>query len=472
MAAPPQLIDSGRSFVASDTTSALVPEDINGLSTTVTLPASGYIAAFLSLTSSVDGNNKSGFWLIDIEGVDSPVLARRHSGSGDRGSVGVVFRSGLLGAGTYTVKAEHYTTASVILTSTNVTLVAMCLVDDGGNVIESAYDAITSDSTVSNALEDIDGLTQDIALNGTSYIFATIAASISTSQSNKSYVLAVDTAGDDHTNARSVAPAGDVGNICVIGRPASRVSGTQTVKGQHSISSGTGTAEEAILVAFELAVSDAYEIPSDHAMIQSASTTSASLVNIADLDVDIKLSQEAHILAIMSVDATITTGAVAEFAIEINGADQDVTTRTFSNPNDDGVIYVVARTTAPLPAGNYSIRGRWNTDSGTLSIHTEACLTAISLETAAEYDLTTSTTTSSTTSSSTSSTTSSSTSSTSSTTSLSSTTTSSSSTSSTSSSSTTSTTVTIIPFDAFLAVTRTFNFTAVARTFTFTAKSR
>ena len=63
--------------------------------------------AFMSLSSSVDTSNKEGYWLIDIDGVNSPIIIRKHSNSADMGSVGVIFRSGELEPGTYTIKGEH-----------------------------------------------------------------------------------------------------------------------------------------------------------------------------------------------------------------------------------------------------------------------------------------------------------------------------------------------------------------------------
>jgi len=102
--------------------------------------------AFMSLSSSVNIAIRSGYFLIDIDGVNSPVIERAHSTATDKGSVGVVFRGGILPAGTYTIKGEFYVTASTTLTITNATLVTMCCQDDGGNIINSIYDTVT-DST-------------------------------------------------------------------------------------------------------------------------------------------------------------------------------------------------------------------------------------------------------------------------------------------------------------------------------------
>jgi len=102
--------------------------------------------AFMSLSSSVNIANRSGFFLIDIDGTNSPVIERAHAVATDKGSVGVVFRSGTLASGTYTVKGEFYTESGTTLTATNSTMVAMCMQDDGGNIINSIYDTVT-DST-------------------------------------------------------------------------------------------------------------------------------------------------------------------------------------------------------------------------------------------------------------------------------------------------------------------------------------
>ena len=100
-------MDSGRVVVVSDTTAATSPEDIDSLSTTVTLQNPGEVMAFMSLSSAVNIANREGYFLIDIDGVDSPIITRKHSTAVDTSSVGVIFTSGTLAAGTYTVKGEQ-----------------------------------------------------------------------------------------------------------------------------------------------------------------------------------------------------------------------------------------------------------------------------------------------------------------------------------------------------------------------------
>ena len=64
--------------------------------------------------------------------------------------------------------------------------------EDGGN-FGSLYDTVASDTTTANAMEDIDGLTQNIISAG-NHIFTTLAGSDSVDTKNRSNFVAVTVA--------------------------------------------------------------------------------------------------------------------------------------------------------------------------------------------------------------------------------------------------------------------------------------
>jgi len=384
---PPQLINCARDFLAADTTTSATAEAVDGLSTTIDIVRSAEIVAFLSLESSVDTSNRAGNWRLVIDSETGPTITREHSNSSDTGSVGVLFRSGVLPAGTYTVSVEHWITGGAgTLTTAQATLAVMAMEDQGGNPFINAYDTVASDTTLSATLEDIDGLTQDLSLDGTNFVLGALMASVSNSGANNLSTLAIDIAGEDGTINRLVSGAGDIGAAGVVNRSTARLTGTQTVKGQHATDGGTLTTAPSLLFGLELGTSPA-EIPSSHVRVTAGSTTSASLVDIPGLNTDVILSQTSNILALLTLDATKSSGGDANFAIQINGVDQEAITRTFGGANDDGAVVVVALTAAPLAPGTYTVTARWSTTGGTLSIFNEANLTVLACEHSLRVDV-------------------------------------------------------------------------------------
>ena len=63
----------------------------------------------MSLEGSNNTNLTIGQFAIDIDGISSPIIARRFVTGGAFGAVGVLFRSGTLGIGTHTIKGRYYT---------------------------------------------------------------------------------------------------------------------------------------------------------------------------------------------------------------------------------------------------------------------------------------------------------------------------------------------------------------------------
>lgn len=387
---PPQEISSGKVVVASDSTVATTPEDINGLSFDITLKNEGYIMAFMSLTSNIGlSDKKKGYFLININGVDSPVIIRYHFKEKD-GNVEVIFRSGLLEAGQYTVKGRHYTEVGVTLTSKNITLVAFPTEDEGGNRIKSAYDAVASDSVTGVEIEDIDGLTQDITTDFLSFIFAMIVGSVFTSIKDKLYRLILSINGKEMEVDRFLDSVDDVAAIGLACRTQlPETAGAVNIKGRHASEAGvTGTIAPAILVGLDLATKSGeagYVVPSGQICVEGAelSTISTVLEDMPTVVTQVTLTQEAHIFAVLTFEMESEKGDMDNhFAISINGVDFEEHGRTSNVKLDRAVITIVARTTTKLEAGTYTIKGRWRTTAGnTLRAINDLSLVAIGLET-------------------------------------------------------------------------------------------
>jgi len=386
---PPQEISSGKVVVASDETTATSPEDIDGLTFDITLKNDGYIMAFMSVTGNIGNSlHKQGYFLINIDGVDSPII-ERHFHQNKDGNIGVVFRSGLLSPGTYTVKGRHHTEAEVTLTSKNITLVAFPTEDEGGNEIRSVYDTVATDSVVGDTPEDIDGLTQTLTTQALSFVFAMIVGSISATAASI-YRLILSTNGKEVDIDRTLTETEDVGVAGLVARTElPEHAGAITVKGKHASEAGvTGTIAPAVLVGLDLSTVSGgteYVVPSGNKFIEGAllSTTSITLEDIPGAETEVILTQEAHIFAVLTLSSESEKDNKENyFALNINGVDFEECQRTSNGKLDKATITIVARTTSKLAAGTYTIKGRWRTTVGnTLRAINDLSLVAIGLET-------------------------------------------------------------------------------------------
>jgi hypothetical protein len=109
-------------------------------------------------------------------------------------------------------------------------------------------------------------------------------------------------------------------------------------------------------------------------------TTSASIVDMTGLSIDVELLQEGFIMAFMSLDVeNSSNNRNGFFAISIDGIDSPEIERRFS-ANDPSSVSVVYRAPIPLAAGTYTVTGRWYATGGTLTAN-EVELVAIPMET-------------------------------------------------------------------------------------------
>jgi len=365
-------IEFASDIVASDTSTATSIEDITGLSTTITLVNTSHIVAYMSMQSSVGTNGRNGYFALNIDGVDSPVLTRYHGTKDAPGNVGITYRTvSTLAPGTYTIKGRWYTETGVTLTGTNINLVAIALEDVSGYQIASAYDTVASDTTTSATLEDVDGLTQSITLYGQSYLFGVMAVSTAVSAVRNTVVSGMTNTTETMTISRYHAGANQYGVACQIGRTNSMVTGLQTVKGVWSTTGGTATGAPFIMtiIGLETEESTAKTIVSAHIDDETGqTTTSTTITDITNFTTTITLNRSAKIFAAMSLQSSISRNNTnGYFAINIDGTDYDILGRSHGGANDEGAICVFACTASALSAGTYTVKGRWYTDAGTLT---------------------------------------------------------------------------------------------------------
>jgi len=373
--------NTGKSVVASDSTTEITIQDIAGSEFDIYVPYTAHIVAVMSLQSSVDAINEFGNFAININGVDSPEIKRKYSSTSDKASIGVCFRtSEKLVAGTYTVKGRFYCDNGNTLTVTNATLIAIVCVDDEGHTIPTGYSTVASDTTTATSFEDIDGLSETLTLENVWGIMGILTATTSVSVANKLADMAVNINGTDYETRRKQIGANNAGAASAIGCQCGQI-GVNTVKGRHHTDGVTTlTTAPSILVSMGMEGGKDILIRGMPSTATGISTTATALEDMTGVESIVETKKTSNILAFMTLSSyTADNAKLGYFAISINGTDYEVITR-YHGTTDRGSIMVVARTTTPLPAGTYSVKGRWYTESGTTLNGDDIHLTAFGAE--------------------------------------------------------------------------------------------
>jgi hypothetical protein len=98
----------------------------------------------------------------------------------------------------------------------------------------------------------------------------------------------------------------------------------------------------------------------------SGATTSATIIeDIPGVETQVVLTDTAHIIAWMSVSSEVDSGNKSgDFGISIDGNDSLLIERGHGSSATRGISGVTYRTAVALPAGVYTIKGRWFTEPG------------------------------------------------------------------------------------------------------------
>src|SRR4030042_2015533 len=112
------------------------------------------------------------------------------------------------------------------------------------------------------------------------------------------------------------------------------------------------------------------------------STDSTTIGNITHVSTCIKLTGTSHIMAWLSLSASVdTANKKGYFAISINGVDSRVIGYHFTDADYQDSIGVVYRTAAPLLPGTYSVKAKWYTQNGIILSGENISLTVMVYET-------------------------------------------------------------------------------------------
>jgi hypothetical protein len=107
-------------------------------------------------------------------------------------------------------------------------------------------------------------------------------------------------------------------------------------------------------------------LPSEYVEMTTVRTvTSGTLIDIPGVTADITLDSTVNIAVFMNCEISSDGACDLGLAISINGTDHDVVTTHLDGSSDGGKATVIHRTTTPLAAGTYTVKGRFLRGSGT-----------------------------------------------------------------------------------------------------------
>ncbi|HUW16179.1 MAG TPA: hypothetical protein VMW94_03790, partial [Actinomycetes bacterium] len=143
---------------------------------------------------------------------------------------------------------------------------------------------------------------------------------------------------------------------------------TEYARQDHTHGSASAAVIQAAGFRGELLVADGTSGPSvNHSeyveMTTQRTTTSASLEDITGVTADIEIQREAHIAVWLNCHVSATATCDLDVAINFDGSDEDVIT-THLTATDEGNVAVIHRTTAVVPPGTYTVKGRFARSAG------------------------------------------------------------------------------------------------------------
>lgn len=118
------------------------------------------------------------------------------------------------------------------------------------------------------------------------------------------------------------------------------------------------------------------QVPNDYVQLPTAQdTTSVTLEDIPNMTATVTLTSPAYIHGLLTYTCQTTgvgTDATAAFAVQINAVDGQENQRQLSGTNDRGTGGVQYRSSSQLPAGSYTIKGRFRRVSGDKTVRCTA----------------------------------------------------------------------------------------------------
>lgn len=373
-------IPSVEQIIDIDTTVSATYEDVDNLTINITTAETANLLIMASIQTEGSESAVASYRLV-FDGVNYQGLTRQVSTlSGNVVLTDLVHNKS---AGNYELKLQHSVSVGT-LSTINASIYAVQL-HNGNGVIPSNDTFVNTDTTTSGTLTDIAGLSTEITLSRTSYVWFSMSWSGEMSVANQQGNFTVDIDGQTlETRFRKWGSANQWGALSLMTRTDNKIpNGTHTVKGVWQRSNAgtlSGLNFSLVVIAGE-ANGTAAEFEISKSKVITDTTTATSLENIVDSTYIVTLPNATHIIAFLSLDTeTNQNNKDVYFTININGSDQEVLKRGHT-PSGSSIASIgqVVRTNDTLPIGTSNLTARWHTDAATTIIGENIILTSFVL---------------------------------------------------------------------------------------------
>lgn len=271
--------------------------------------------------------------------------------------------------GTYTVVPQ------VAISTGTVELEEMVLqimeLHNGEKAYPTENDYEATQTTSSTVIEDIPGSSFNVTLNYPSKIVILQTLQAKSSNPNKDGFFGVSINGTDQsTVTRGFGSSNTWGAVSSFYMTDTYPAGTYEIKGRW-LTDGGNTLTGSRIVMDAIAVTDEIgnTIASSYAYINNASTTSTTLTDVGDSEVNITLPTEGNIVVMFSTQTNVDQNDLSIWmTANVNGADLEIMERGHSAQNVWGSFGYITRTDEPLSAGTYNVKIRWKVEDYTAEL--------------------------------------------------------------------------------------------------------
>lgn len=374
------VIPSVEAIIDIDTTVSATYEDVVGLSVNITLTNQTDVFITSSIQALGSESAVASYRLV-FDGVPFQGLIRQ---------VGTLNGNVVLNdlvvnkpAGNYEVKVQHNVTAGT-LSTINASVFAVQM-HNGEGSIPANKSFVGSDSIAGTTQQDIAGLSAEITLERTSFVWVALTWSGRFDFVNQEANFTVNIAGlNMETRFRNWGAADQWGTLSLMTRSDMKLpNGTHTVKGVWSGDTGgilDGLNFSLVVIAGE-ANGKVSEWDINKVLVDDGTTTATALEDIPGVTFDLDLENTTHVMGFLSMD-TDSSGNNRDvfFTIGIDGVDQEVLVRGHSfGGSSVAAVGVVVRSNVTLVAGTSNMTGVWRTDAATTITGMNIVLTSFTL---------------------------------------------------------------------------------------------
>jgi len=237
--------------------------------------------------------------------------------------------------------------------------------DTGRGYVDVEYVNNQSDTTTSATYSLVSGASLNVTTQDTDVpiaVLATVETMVTDDDGVGGYQLTI---ADESRGYHTDLIEDEANNILLIYLKNNPVAGTFGVNLSHNVTAGATLNTKANMIAIPLE-DDENKIPYCYDEVSYDNTTSLSYEDIEDLECDITLSYDAHIIVVMAYWASMDVDQEDIFyTVSINGDDQENADIGFKFDSTVRGANFITVSNEQLEHGTHTIKGRWKATDGT-----------------------------------------------------------------------------------------------------------